>query len=122
MPIESPVTKRHRYVIGDDRPIQIDVVDKDGAAKNMNGWALTFEIKATRTSTTALISKTTVSGITIGDGAGTDDRASITISDADAEAALSEGVYWCQLRRTDAGSEELLQYGSFEAFDHGYGT
>lgn len=122
MPIESPITERHRLVIGDDKTVRIDVTDENGAAKNMTGWALTWEIKSSRTSSTALVTKTTSDGISIGNGAGTGDRATITIADTDLEDTLSEGTYWHQLRRTDAGNEELLSYGSVKIYDHGYGS
>ena len=103
--------------IGEDRTINIDVNQADGTtAQNMNGWALTWELTEKQGDTTILVSKTVGSGITIGDGDATDDRAAVTFADTDTESGSlpgGAGLYWHVLRRTDAGSEAVIAYGSF---------
>lgn len=95
------------WFIGEDKTIRIDVVDADDAAQAMTGWTLVWELKAASRSTSALISKTP----SIGNGSGTDDRATITVADTDTEA-LEPGTYYHHLRRSDAGSEQVLSHGS----------
>lgn len=70
----------------EDRPIQIDVNQSDGTTpQTMTGWALTWEL-LDRENGTVLVTKTTGAGdITIGNGDGTNDRASFTLTDADIE-------------------------------------
>jgi len=110
MAIRFNITKEDEFFIGEDRSIAINVKQSDeSTAQTMTGWALAWELKPSP-GEAAGISKTTVSGIAIGNGSGTDDRATITIADDDTEA-LEPGVYYHQLRRTDAGSEQLLSFG-----------
>ena len=97
------------WFIGEDKTVTIDVTDSAGAVQSMTAWALTWELKRS-SSSAALISKTVGSGIAIGNGAGTDDRATVTIADTDTEA-LEPGTYYHHLRRTDAGSEVILSFG-----------
>lgn len=110
MAIRFNITKSDEFFIGEDRTIAIDVKQSDeSSAQTMTGWALTWELKPSPGEAVS-ISKTTSAGISIGNGAGTDDRATITIADDDTEA-LEPGIYYHQLRRTDAGSEQLLSFG-----------
>lgn len=102
------ITDGDNFFIGEDKTIEIDVLQSDNAtAQTMTGWTLTWELKARNRSTAALISATP----TIGNGDGTDDRATITVADTDTEA-LGPGTYYHHLRRTDAGSEQILSHGS----------
>jgi hypothetical protein len=110
MSIRFDITKENEFFIGEDRTINIDVKQSDeSTAQTMTGWSLTWELKPSPGEAFS-IQKTTSDGITIGNGVGTDDRASITIGDGDTEA-IEPGVYYHQLRRTDAGSEQLLSFG-----------
>ena len=107
------------WFIGEDKTIEIDVVQSDGStAQTMTGWALTWELKRSQFHSTVLISKTTASGISIGNGDGTDDRASITVADTDTED-LEPGTYYHQLRRSDAGSEVILSRGDAVILESG---
>lgn len=106
------ITDGDNWFIGEDKNILIDVYDSAGATQAMTGWALTWELKAAARSTSALISLTTAGlTITIGDGDGSDNRATIIIDDTDTEA-LKPGTYYHQLRRTDSLSEQILSHGS----------
>jgi len=116
--IRFDIDASDEFFIGTDQTIQIDVKQSDeSTAQTMTGWALTWELKDSPNGTVQ-ISKTVGAGIAIGNGSGTDDRASITIADDDTEA-LEPGVYYHQLRRTDAGSERLLSFGHVYVRDSG---
>ena len=118
MAIRFNILASDEFFIGTDQTIQIDVKQSDeSTAQTMTGWALAWDLKPSPNEAVS-ISKTTVSGITIGDGAGTDDRATITIDDEDTEA-ISPGVYYHQLRRTDAGSERILSFGDVTILESG---
>ena len=113
MAIRFDIGKDEFFFIGEDTVITIDVVADDGVTpQNMAGWSLAWELKPLPSTAVASanISKTVGSGITIGDGSATDDRATITIDDDDTEG-LDAGVYYHQLRRTDAGAEVILTVG-----------
>ena len=115
MAIQAPITAADQLWIGEDKTLRIDVKQTDGTtAQTMTGWALTWEL-LDRSGGEVLLTKTTGAGeIAIGNGDGTDDRASVTIDDVDTEeASLPDGPgnYYHALRRTDAGSEALLSYG-----------
>lgn len=94
-----------------DQVVQIDVTTTDGGAtpQTMTGWTLEFVVR--RASDEALVvSKTTASGISIGNGSGTNDRATVTIADTDI-ATLPGRNYHGGLWRTDSGSANPLWEG-----------
>ena len=98
--------------IGTDKTLQFDVNQVDGTtAQVMTGWALTWELR-TEEGGKVLVTKAVGTGITISNGDGTDDRASIVLADTDTEG-LQPQVYYHALRRTDAGSEDVIVFGDF---------
>lgn len=111
---EAHVAESEHFFIGEDRSLVIDVTSDGTTPQTMTGWALTWELMD-RKGGTALITKATGgSGITIGNGSGTNDRATVVITDADTEAITQgAGTYYHVLRRTDSGSETVLAFGDF---------
>ena len=87
-----------------DQTVRIDVTTEDGGVTplNMNGYALGFVVR--RNDDVVVCAKTTGSGISIGNGAGTKDRATVTILAADI-AATPGRAYTGALWRTDSGSK-----------------
>ncbi len=119
MAIRFNIEFSDEFFIGEDRSVVIDVKQSDESTpQTLTGWALAYEIKASP-GEAALISKTTGGGeIAFSNGSGTNDRATITIDDDDTEA-LEPGKYYHQLRRTDAGSEQLLSFGDVVLLESG---
>ena len=110
---EARIAESEHWMIGEDRTIRIDVVQSDDVTpQTMTGWALTWEL-LDRRGGTVLLTKTTASGIAIGNGAGTNDRATITVADTDIEGitGIAPGTFYHVLRRTDAGNEAVLAFG-----------
>lgn len=108
--IESAIAESEHWFAGEAATFRYDVTEADGVtAQVMTGWALTWELKTSRTGT-VLLTKTVGDGVTIGNGSGTDDRASVAVDAEDTEA-IAAGIYHQQLRRTDAGSEKVLSFG-----------
>lgn len=94
-----------------DQTIRIDVVTETGGTtpQAMTGWALKFVVR--RSGDQALVcSKTTGSGISIGNGSGTDDRATITLADDDVTHPPGRN-YVGALWRTDDGNDTPLWDG-----------
>lgn len=95
-----------------DWDIVIDVVTVEGGAipQDMTGWSLEFVVR--RTPDGALVcSKTTPTGITVGNGASTGDRATVQLTDTDVLQPAGrnyEGALW----RTDDGSDTPLWAGA----------
>jgi hypothetical protein len=111
MAVEFNITQSDNWFVGEDKTFLVDVVQSDGSTPQaMTGWALTHEIMD-RAGGTVQLSHTVGDGITIGNGDGTNDRATVTITDAEGET-LGAGTYYHRLRRTDAGSEQMLSFGS----------
>jgi hypothetical protein len=85
--------------------------------QNMTGYALKFVIRRTvngrpdQTATGLVFSATTASGISIGDGAGTGSRATVTITDADITSWTPGRNYRGALWRTDDGSDTPIWDG-----------
>lgn len=75
----------------------------------MTGWALAFVV---RLGSSLVLSKATSGGgITIGNGSGTDDRATVAIADTDTAGWTAGRDYSWALWRTDDGSDTPLAYG-----------
>jgi hypothetical protein len=101
MAIKTKIT----FFQGEDVTVQVTVT-----GVNITGWALALAV-ATGYGTTPLFTKTTVSGITITDGAG--GVFDVAIADIDTDALEAGGYVW-EAKRTDAGQETVLAYGEFE--------
>lgn len=111
---EANITLADNLTIGEDRPLAYDVKQSDDTtAQTMTGWALTWELLDRRGGNVVLTKTTAGGSIVIGNGVGTNDRATVSIAAADT-LALSFGAreYWCTLRRTDAGSAVELAFGT----------
>ena len=94
-----------------DHTVRVDVTTEDGGTtpQTMTGWALAFVIRDHAGN--SVVSKTTSSGITIGNGDGTDDRATISIADTDTTYWEAGQKYRWALWRTNDGSDIPLAYG-----------
>lgn len=89
------------YMAADQAPY-FDVTTTAGGAtpQTMTNWDLAFVVRDGRGN--AVVAKTTGSGITIGNGSGTDDRATVTITETDISEGWAEGrMYRGALWRTD---------------------
>lgn len=79
-----------------------DVTTTEGGSnpQTMTGWSLAFVIRR-RGDNALVVSKTTASGIAIGNGDGTDDRATVTIGETDITGWTEGRNYKGTLWRTD---------------------
>jgi hypothetical protein len=95
-----------------DHTLRIDVKTEDGGAtaQTMTGWALAFVVRRTDRDEPVVCSYTTAAGITIGNGDGTDDRATVAVADTDITHPAGNQYRWA-LWRTDAGSDIPLAEG-----------
>ena len=113
MSVEQNIKASNNVFVGEDKSLQFGVVNSVDSPQTMTGWALEFVVRSTAGATTALLTKTIAGGaIVLSNGDGTDDRATVTITDDDT-LALGAGEFVYALRRTDAGSEQVLAYGTF---------
>jgi hypothetical protein len=80
------------------------------SASDITGWSITFAMYTTQYSTTAVLTKTVGSGVTLTDP--TIGVATITLSAAN--LTIAAGTYYFVVSRTDAGYESQLTYGNFE--------
>jgi hypothetical protein len=114
MPALAVVTKDSEVFSGADKVLQFTVKDASEVIVNITGWALKW-VLATKpvpaAGVTVLLSKTTGLGITI--PVGTDGVCQVAIADTDTDDIPSDRVYYHELRRTDAGLEDVLSYGDF---------
>lgn len=96
---------------GEDKILSVTVDDGEtpAVAVNITGWTLSFTLRETTGSATALLTKTTASGITITDP--TAGVFQVSIEDVDT-IALTPGKYAYDVKRMDAGAEAVLVYGT----------
>lgn len=110
--ISGVTYKQINFASGAKRTHRINVVDSSGAAQAMSGWTLAYVWRAGPSAVDRLIfSKATGgSGITVGNGSGTNDRATVTIDRADVIGV--RGKVWWSLYRTDGTDDDVLAAGT----------
>lgn len=113
MAVERNITKDEHFFLGEDKALVFTIYQADGETpQDITGWALIFVFrKAPSTADPALISKTTSAGIAL--TTPLSGVCTVTIEDTDTED-LAEGKYYYSLKRTDAGSETILTFGSVQ--------
>lgn len=117
MAIEQNIDNDDDWFIGEDKTLgNADdpwvVYQADGTTRqNITGWAISWMLKrkATDADANALITKTTSSGITVLDAL--QGEISVAIADTDTDS-LRANIYRHELKRTDAGFEAILAFGS----------
>lgn len=89
------------------------------AAVDMTGWSLSFMVKKSKghLDADAKFSRTTSAGITISgtynsDPAVNTQVATVSVEDSHTDA-LTPGTYYYELKRTGAGVEAVIAYGTF---------
>ncbi len=113
-------TDDERIFIGTDWQKSYKVADlttdETGAtAKDVTGWAITFDIRSKRTSEDVLVTKTaTIAGTFNSVLATSTQKVTVTIADTDIttdDFGASGGTFYYSLKRTDDGSEGILKEG-----------
>lgn len=118
MPIRQDISKADGFFIGDDKTIEFEVFEDDGATPaNVTGWALEWDVRATVAAAVALIAKASGTGIAVTGTynavrASNTQRVIVTVDSADTDA-LSPGRFAHALKRTDPGHETTLSLGDF---------
>jgi len=108
---EFHIEEADGFFVGEDKSIVITVYQSDKKTpQDITSWALSWMLKSQLSDVdgSALLTKTTVSGIALttpGSGICT-----ITVADTDTDA-LTPGRLYHELKRTDAGSETVLAHG-----------
>lgn len=112
MAVEHNITADDQWFTGEDKSLVFTVYQSDGStAEDITGWSLSWMLKRNKrdADADALITKTTGDGIALT----TPESGVCTVSVADTETEdLRGGRYYHELKRTDAGSEAVLSYGS----------
>ena len=108
------------YDLGTDFAYVFEILNEtETAALDIGGWALSFMVKSDREDhdAAALVTKTTAAGGIVIAGvfdaapATNAQRATVTLEDSDTDATM-RGTKWWELKRTDAGLETILAYGT----------
>ena len=97
--------------VGEDKSLMFTIVTAAGATQDITGWTLSWMLKANLTDldASASLTKTTSSGITL--TTPTSGICTVSIADTDTDS-LAAGLYYHELKRTTAGSETILSYGT----------
>lgn len=103
---------RGRLFVGEDKVFQYTIYQSDGVTpQDITGWTLSWTLAAS-SSGAALI---TVAGVITNAAGGV---LTVTVPDTPSGTdALSDGMYWHELKRTDAGSETVLAWGTIPVVD-----
>lgn len=110
-----PFTDLNFIFLGTDNILKFEP-DPDEAVQDITGWILVFNVKdASKRSSTALITKTVGSGITITNGPAGLYQVSLTANDLD---NLSPMKYYWEVSRDDVNNQYVMAYGIFVAKEH----
>jgi hypothetical protein len=101
---EQHITAAHEFFVGEDKTLTFTLT-----GETITGWALSWMLKrkATDTDAAAKVTKTTSDGITITSAT----TCQVEVEDVDTDP-LRADIYWHELKRTDAGLETILSYGT----------
>jgi hypothetical protein len=120
MATEANITSDDEWFIGEDKLLVFGpVLDANGAGVDISGWALSWKLKRelSDADVDAVRSKTTGSGAINVIGtydatlANNTQRIRVTVLDTDTDD-VRERLYYHELKRTDAGLETVLTFGT----------
>ena len=107
----QPITARDGWFKGEDKQHVFDITDAGGSPQTMTGWTLDWVLRRGHGAADVVLSVADSDvSVAIGNGDGTDDRATVSINDTGTDG-LAAGEYVYALKRTDAGFEQILVYG-----------
>ena len=120
-------TKDAEVFIGEDVTLRVQLVKRDSTGAevvegDVSANAYTFTLKGSPKDSAAIFTKTTVSGITFANGdtaafpaelSGANTVAVVAIADTDLDGLVVAEYDW-DLRRTDAGSEAVVAWGTLK--------
>jgi hypothetical protein len=112
MAIEANIGVSADWFTGEDKSLVFTVNQSDGStAQDITGWSLSWMLKraVADADADALITKTTGSGIALTTPAS--GICTVTIDDTDTDS-LEPGTFRHELKRTGAGVETILSYGT----------
>lgn len=112
MAIQSNITASDEWYTGEDKQLVFTIYQSDGTtAQDVTGWALSWRLKkrATDADSASILTKTTVSGIALTTPAS--GIVTVTVDDTDTDS-LAPQTYYHELKRTTAGNETVLAYGT----------
>jgi hypothetical protein len=112
----SPITADAEWFIGADHQMVFGpVLDGDNVPVDITGWSLSWMLKRRLNDLDALALLTKTPAITGSYNvvaASNTQRAVVTIADTDTDAFVARVDYRHELKRMDAGSEQVLAYGT----------
>jgi hypothetical protein len=114
MAIQQNITAADGWFTGEDKTLEFEVLEPDGATpEDVTGWALEWQLRpvANAADPPTLSKVPTIIGTYNAVRATNTQRVEVTIAASDT-AALTARTYQHALKRTDAGSETVLSYGS----------
>ena len=109
----SRITESDNWFQGEVKDLRFDIVDSGEVPIDVSSYTLRWVLEEEHDADGDLILKTSAIGseITVGDGAATNDRVTVSILGADT-ANLEPRVYRQSLWRVDVGAPQLLAQGS----------
>ena len=109
---ESSIAESVHFARGETKTPYYDVTSDGTTPQAMTGWALSWTLYETKGGAVIFAKTTGAAEIAIGNGAGTDDRATVSLSATDTGTTITKaGTYYAELWRTDVGALQLLSFG-----------
>jgi hypothetical protein len=111
--IERDIVESDQWFTGEDKNFNFTIYQADGeTAQNITSWTLSWMLKKDRrqADSAAKLTKTTENG-GIEISSEVDGRCTVVIEDTDTDTEVPAGVYWHELKRTNAGNETIITQG-----------
>jgi hypothetical protein len=115
MAVRQDIAPASDFFTGEDKDLVFTIYTTNAqtVAQDITGWTVSWMLKANKTDAdgSALLTKTTVSGIVLTTAA----SGILTVSLTDTDIASLKGgvLYFHELKRTTDGQETVLSYGAF---------
>ena len=104
---EAPVIDG--WFVGEDQTFRFTIYQADGVTpQNISGWSLEWVLRVRASSSSAILTKTTSSGIVITDESAGKCEVSVTRTESN---LLVPGKYFHTLRRSDTNFSTVLSHG-----------
>lgn len=98
---------------GETTRLRVPITNKAGEAVSLTGATITWKLFASKSATTALLTKTTADGISLADSNGADevDDDEVVVALAKANTSgLAPGEYYHECRAVDASNDEQVLF------------
>ena len=112
MALEADLGLDNTFCVGDDKNLDLEVLDDDDVPVDITGWTGTYDMRESDHAAAAILSiSTSVTGVYNADRETNTQRLRTAFARTQT-SLLQPGLYRYSIRRTTSGSSTVLRFGS----------